>query len=292
MRYVVTYRKKSQFRKRSYVGKGNRFNKTFGRYGFHHEYRGSVELQMEDGNANTFIIPLLAMDKTMSNADSVYVNPHHSSYSSSNDHLTYGGSVVKKMHVGLDILMPPAGQESGIWGLKVETMPICIRYDDLTKEANGDVVSSFIPCVEHGSDEKIRPAWDGNDLTGEDLYDSDGLTTDATPENVPFNKVTFETALAESPLSSLLRSITQGGLRQFMVRREFPMMTYRTYQVPKKVQLQTEHTFYGVLVHVPQAFPNGLQMWDSDETTDIDHLRMNWQCSFFEFNKEFNQGIS
>ena len=289
--------RKGRIRRRARVAKGNRFNRTFGRHGYHHELKYSFELQADDAtnDTNSFIMPLAAMDITMGNADSVYVNPRHSSYTSTDNHLTYGGSVIKRMHYTMDVLMPPSGQESKIHKLKYYIMPICVKYDDLLKtNEDGQAITNFIPIAEHGTREKIVPNYNGVDLSGRDLPDTDGLTGGAAPEAVTFGQNSFETSLSENSLSPLLLSITQGGLRQSTIQFEYPQTYTGTLRVPKKVQLQTDRTFFGYLLSVGQVdtTPDTRQFYNADELTDVDHIRFNFKWSYYEFNKEFNQGIS
>lgn len=272
----------------------NSFSKTFGKYGLHHEFGTKLSIDADSATPkNTVVIPLLACDSTMANPDSIYVNPRNSSKTTSNDHLTYGSSVVKKIHYQMQGWVNPAGTPSTAYKTRVYTMPICAKYDDLTQEAGGDTVSSFIPLVEHGSDEKLRPNWSGNDLDTSytsDCWDSDGLTTDAKWEQVTWDLETFETALAESPLNKKLLSMTEGGLRSFDISKEYPQTWSGTLRVPKKVQLQTEHVFYGILIHIPD-YDQRQQYYQNSDLSN--HKSMfNMEFSFYEFNKEFNQNVS
>ncbi len=284
--------KRARPRSRARVGKGA-FNKVFGRHALHHEFSSGIKLDAESTTADTTIIPLLACDKTLGNPDSIYVNPRNSNKTNSNDHLTYGSSVVKKIHYNIKLAMDPAITDADVYALRAYCMPITIRYDDLDKEAIGETIGTYIPVVEHTSDEKIVPNWSGTDLVGQlsDCWDGDGLTTDSKWESVAFDPQAFETALGEKPISPLLRKVTSGGLRGFDIRKEFPVSMSGTIQVPKKVQLQTEHTFYGLLVGLYQTSSSN-QYYYAGDVTAGEHLYMNMSYSFFEWNKEFNQNVS
>ena len=250
-----------------------------------------------ESNNNTVVVPLLACDKTLNNPDSIYVNPRNSSVTNANDHLTYGSSVVKKIHYNIDFWIAPEAKTTNTYQdylkLKVQCMPLMIRYDDLDKEAIGESIATYIPLTEHGSDEKIRPDWSGTDLDttyASDCWDSDGLTTDAKWESVAFDEDAFETALGEKPISKLLRSVTNGGLKEFTINKANPLSFNGTIRVPKKVQLQTEHTFYGVLISVPKI-DDWNQYYQNSDTTGF-KLLSNQHYSYYEWNKEFNQNVS
>ena len=285
-------------RRRARVGRGNTFSKTFGRHGLHHQFAFWCDLELGNSFKDTIVIPLCAMDTTMANADGVYVNPRRGSgnYSTADDHLTYGGSVIKKMHYDMSFMVSP-DSDSDCFALHAMTMPICLHRDDLTAEAKGDLLSDFIPVVEHGSDEKLRPNYGGASyiLNAPEAYDQDGLSSTIW-EGVNFNRLTFTEAISEASISPKILSVTQGGLRSFVARKEHPQWRSGTIRVPKKCQLQTEHTFYGVLVHLDSlmnttgAKRNASNYLSGDFTTA--KMRLRGEFSYYEFNKEFNQGIS
>ncbi len=281
-----------QSRARSKVGKGN-FNKVFGRHGLHHEFRSGISIDVEDDTKNTFILPLLACDKTLGNPDTIYVNPRNSNKTNSNDHLTYGSSVVKRIHYNFKFVIDPAIADADIYKCRVQCMPIMLRYDDLDKESIGETIGSYLPVVEEGSDEKILPNWSGVDFNAElsNFYDADELTTDAKHESVAFDHHAFETALAEKPISPLLLSATAGGLKGFDVYKRYPMSFSSTMPVPKKCQLQTEHTFFGLLIHIPiTGDPDSYYL--TGDITGAGSVRFNYSVSYYEWNKEYNQNVS
>ena len=278
-------------RRRARVGKGN-FNRIFGRHALHHEFGGGLRLRGEDETTNTFILPIVAMDTSLSAPDSVYVNPRNSSKTNLNDHLTRGSSIVKKFHYNFKMWPLPQMYADGLRKLRVQVMPLCVRYADLDKEAIGETIGTYIPLVEHSGDTKIRPNWSGSDMIAQhgDFYDGDGLTTDNKHESVAFDAEAFETALAEKPISPLLRKVTNGGLRGFDCLVEHPMTWQGTQYLPKKAQLQTEHTFYGLLIHLPQL-DSEEQYYDAADTTAA-QLWFHYDISFYEWNKEFNQNVA
>ena len=289
---MVVYSKRKRKRRYSNVGRTPRkgWSRTFGRHGLHHEFHGAFRLESADENKNATILPLLACDATLNNPDSVYVNPRHSSVTNANDHLTYGSSVVKKIHYDLKIMLDST--ISNGWQGTLLCMPIMIKYDDLDKESGGETITSYIPLAEHGSDEKIRPNWNANDINDlSDFYDGDGLTTDNNHEGVVFDPESFETALAEKPISPLLRSVTAGGLSYIDVHKEHPLHFHGTIRVPKKVQLQTEHTFYALLLkHADYDMRHQFPIKSEAAVTNA-LMHIGYSFSFYEWNKEFNQTV-
>ena len=287
-------------RRQSYANVGRRsrgLSKVFGKHGLHHEFSSRVTLTADSNSWNDTIIPICACDSTLGNPDSIYVNPRHSSLTTSNDHLTYGSSVVKRIHYQIDVMLDDRANGTTnpnlpVWK-RLEVMPLIISYDDLDKEAGGETVGSYLPLVEHGSDEKIRPNWSGTDLDTmytNDCWDSDGLTTDAKWESIDFNADNFRTALAEKPISPLLRKLTNGGLKQMLVSSSMPQAYNGFIKLPKKAQLQTEHTFYGLLLHVPTEDTSRQIGRNADQSNT--NIWFNFNFSFFEWNKGFNQNVS
>lgn len=286
----MVWRKRT--RRRGKSGKAKGFSKAFGRHGVHHE--ADVSFSLNDSQ-NCTVLPLLACDSTLNNPDSVYVHPKHASRDSSggvrNDHLTYGSSVVKKIHYDMNIYTDEAF--SG-WAIKGFCFPIMLRYDDLDREYGGELVTSYLPVTIEGSDEKIRPDFSGTDLPlngdkSSDLWDSDGLTGGSSIEQTTFSHLSFETALGEKAISPKLLSVTGGGIKDFIVRKEYPVNINTTIPVPSKVQLQTEKTFFGLCIGM-YADSDHKQFHNNGVTGH--NLEFDFGFSFFEKNKEFKQTVS
>ena len=291
----MTWKRKS-YRARTKSGKGN-FNKAFGKQGLHHQFGSGFSFTVNSETKNTMVLPLLACDSTLGNPDSVYVNKRHPSVTNSNDHLTYGSSVVKRIHANI-MMNIDSRITQDVEKVRVMCMPICLKYDDLDKESGGNQLGTYLPVVEHTGDEKIRPAWSATQFDSEigNFYDSDGMAT-AIHESVAFSVDDFETALAENPISPLLQSVTRGirkhgGLEAFDLHRQNGGFVFNgMIPVPKKVQLQTEHTFFGMLIHIPVANDRH-QYFRTGEISTNPYVNINYDFSFYEWNKEFNQNVS
>ena len=291
----MVYRKK--FRQRAKSGTGG-MPKVFGKHGLHHEFGTSGLLHIDVGTTKgAVMIPLAACDSTLANPDSIYVNPRNSSKTTSNDHLTYGSSVVRRAYQHIKLWQNPgmtnvAGDP--LFKTRMYCCPILMNYDDLTKESGGETPATYLPVVEHGSDEKLVPNYNNLavDSQKSNFYDGDNLTTATVFEHVSFDPHAFETALAESPISKLLRSITAGGLRSFDLHREHPIDFGQMVRLPKKVQLQTEHTFWAVILGVwdeddEEQYYTAAQRNSSDQDVGFAIEQSN-----YEWNKEFNQNVS
>ena len=273
-------------------------NKPLKEYPLRHKFEGSFELSMEQAAANDTFLPLFMCDqnKTTPHAvDSVNVNPmsETADYDTDSGCTTFPNSVVNNVHLRLMVSMP-IEDTTVTHALYIAGM-VCTSIDDVDadNEDGTKTVGSVMKLKrETTNEDTVHPDWSGTDINALATLlpdDVPGLTGTQQIEAIDFDYDSYRDELFHGQLSGMLKKVTNGGLREYVIFRERPYMTDSWIKVSPRVKRQNKGTFCGILFHLPQS-RNTRQFWDAAEVDATkEHLRISYQVEFNEYNDNFNQ---
>ena len=273
-------------------------NKPLRAHPLRHAFKGGFELRGEDDSLNSTILPIFFCDQNKGDPSTRYVNPLRETGEYEGrvaEASTYPNSVINNVRVRLTISQSHDETNSRLEALLYVAGTLALSFDDVDKknEDGSKTVGNVLRLQRETSNEDtIHPIWTGTDLTvnGNTLpSDVPALTSGQAQEVVAFDYEDYLDVMYSKILSGALKSVTMGGLKEYVTRKDTPYVTDTWYKVPSKVKRQNKGTFYGILFHLPQA-GNTRQFWTTGEMTNThDHIRINFEVEFNEYNDLFNQ---
>lgn len=292
-------------------------NKLMKEFPLVHQYEGSFGLGMDADTQNTTYIPLFYSDEGLTNPEDVHVSPQSATMATSTGGGTYFGSVINKIRVRIMLSIPPTADSyrtregnqatletsagtftavsaslasSGVFDkLVYKTMLVHGAFEDFdtVDEQSGVTVASSLGLV--SATTYTHPAYDNTAV-----FNSTGtmthaeLTATGILENIIFNEDTFEDVIQESGVAGLVKKLTSGGLRTHVLLKQFASYRMNWFNVPSNVKRQNRNTFCGLMFHLPGAGGHE-QFYLPAETTNVEHLRVQYDVRFNEYNDMFSQ---
>lgn len=265
----------------------NPATKTFPRK---HRQTGYFELENVT-TQNETMIPILACDANLTNPEDFHTNPTHPSYGGVTDSPNcYPGSRVDNFLMELVIAMPKAAADL-VPGVRFQTMYVCNAFKDLDEQSDtfGSDLKTLLRLEKTVADDSVvHPWWNGTKMTNASLLGSlvDDLTTDQTMEGINFDEDSYREEIISGSARGLLKKMTPGGLKDWIVYGDRPYAEKAWHQVPGYVKRMNQFTTFNLMFRLPLE---GIwkQFWHT-ELTAQSPLRIGYSIYYNEKHDMFD----
>ncbi len=286
-----------------------------------HDFKGTVGFSMEDETRNTFILPILSCDESLTAPENVIVNRNSAAFdgvpgagvteSVRDNHHCFPRSVVNRIQIesfmncdtgSSDVALASASQTHN-YSVFYYVMPIKWSFDT-PRNVNDETIASAdikstLNITKDNAENSIEPDFSGVDMFSATSSSTDilatgvdgALTTDQLWEGVAFDQDNLEKLMKFGTTNKLIKSATDGGLKKRMIKFENPVYENQWITNPSQTKRMNKFTFFGLMVHVPQV-DSQHQFYHAGNMTAIEHLTWSFHVRFNEYNDLFNQALA
>jgi hypothetical protein len=251
---------------------------------------------LETGVANyATMIPIIMSDEGKGDPSAFNANPEHTSFAETSEPNCYPNSRVDSAFVEIIFTMTKGALETDkVHAIRCCFMPITSSFGDeldAKDEKSTETIASLLELQKESTDRQCYPLWNGVDMPVPFTNSTDmmanipGLTTDQKLEAVAFSVGTFYSALQYYTNGGKLKKCV-GGLKWFTLTRQKPFYKVRIH-LKGKAKRMNPYTFFGVLTEVPPV-DDHLQVALSADTTNIQHVQVNFNYRYNEWNSAFD----
>lgn len=272
-----------------------------------HDIHMNFNLSADDTDFNnqaTFI-PVLYNDDAMS-PSTYYANPQHASFAEDTQGGCYPESKVYSISGKLTLsLTKEAWNTDKLRNLEVVIIPVHTAFlEDLTPkdDLTGETIESLLELQHETTDRQTYPIYAGTKLNGAVLdvgSRQQGLTTNTNIENISFDLQKLYDALHYYTIKGKVRKLIGGIMHRNLtitVTNEMAASNTKNkgggafqfkLRLPSKTKAINPYTFLGFIIYIPKC---GLESKynQAGDTTDIDHVTVDFRCRYNEWNDGFN----
>lgn len=284
-------------------------------YPLPHSFEYRFALDMLDATADATCITLIRMStENTGSPELIEVNPKHTDFAECNGPTVHKGSIIPKMSFSLNAFIgEAAATQIGGGDKKVlfNWLPIYTAFEntlDATDEVSGLAITAILELAKDAAAfETVVPLFVDkltnatsyaalHPLTTEppnitdETFDDWGLSTNALPEQIAFDKDLYFDIMRFGTNASMLKKVAPrmntgvvSGNRPFHYSSN--NFTYPT------VKRANPFTFCGVIISLPQADTHGQNVIAS-EILSLEHVFFNARCSYDEWNPAFEQDVA
>ncbi len=271
-------------------------------YPLPHNFGYGGQLQLEDETKNTLIATILRTSELAVGADAIEVNPSNAAFGEDTGPVIHNGSIVPRINMTLTMKLSKVAIETDkIRNVLVNWMPIYIAFlNNLEAEDSRTAVQvEDILELQHDVTNKdtypLHGTVDASSIFLQPLstkpyveaYTDYGLTADAKPEYVAFDKELFYDALQYYTNSSMLKK-SVGRMRTVVLTQNNVYRFHSNNFTSPIVKRGNPYTFCGVLLHAPQGNQKD-QLVNAADTTPLNHIDYRMNIRFDEWNPTFDQ---
>lgn len=258
-----------------------------------------------DFNNQATFVPVLYNDDGMS-PSGYYANPQHASFAKDTQGGCYPESKVYSISAKFQMfLLKEAWNTDKLKSLKVNIIPVHTAFlEDLTPkdDLTGETIESILELQHETTDRQTYPIYAGTKLTGSVLdvgSRQQGLTTNTNIENISFDLQKLYDALSYYTIKGKLKSVIGGIMTKTVsvgmdtipqpgTKRSKAIATAQfKLRLPSSTKAINPYTFLGFIIYIPKL---GLEsnFGEPADTTNIDHIQVDFRCRFNEWNDSFN----
>jgi len=265
-----------------------------------HNMLNYFSLSVDDTLAtNATYIPLILNDEGLVNADTVNVNPEHASFAESNNPYCYKKSIIPKINFTMQARLTKGAVETDkLRNLEFYWMPVYVSFlNRLEAEDSKTAVQiEDILELEHETVGKSAyPIWGNVNLPSAGSIGIHanattalmGLTTDATTENIVFDRELFFDALQYYTNAPMLKKVV-GSMHRVVLSRDRNYFYHSNNFTNPMVKRINDYTFCGILVFAEKA-GSARQLVDGGDVTAIAHMIFQCHTRYDEWNSDFDQ---
>ncbi len=266
-----------------------------------HYFEYKITLQCEDETKNTYIATLLRTSELAVTPEAVEVNPTNANYVEDVGPVIHHGSIVPQMSLSMSATMTKVAIEtdklrtinfkwlpiysSFLSSLEAEDSKTAVQVGDILElqhdVTNKDVYPQHVSIVSSQSNQPLST------VAYAEAFGDYGLTASAELEPVAFDEALFWKAKRYYGNRGMLNKVT-GKFTTVNLKRDKPYFYSTDNYTHPNVKRGNDYTYCGILIHMPQANEAG-QMFDSSETTPIDHVDVTLRVAYPEWNPVFEQ---
>ncbi len=263
-----------------------------------HNSRYSYAHGLETGlGNNATIIPIAAYDEGLGSPSAYEANPEHSLFAETDAANCFVDSRVDNIITQITFSLTKAALETDkLPAVKVAFMPIFMSFlEDYTAfdEKSTYTIAQQIEMQTESTDRQGYPLYSGaankmvEKFTGSATMPTThlGLTTNQILEGVAFQPGVFYDALHYFTTAGKLKSV-QGGLKFLTLTKNRPVAKIQI-KLRSKTKRMNPYTFFGVLTYVPPA-DSTHQYSPAADTTNVNHVWVDTQTRYNEWNQDFN----
>ncbi len=264
---------------------------------------------LEEINAtqNSTILPFVKNYKTVIDATTTDVNPHHANFVTDGGAVCQPMSIIDKLTMSLTFNMTEIARETDLLGaIKFLWRPIFFSFGeklDAADDKTTTTVAALLALTKDATEEDITPAY-GTKLdvvaavTGNfpastvnlaEVFGLMNLTTNTAPEGVGWDETLFQQALKYYTNKGALKACV-GRTRHGMVTNNRPTQSfYISKFVPRPIRRIVPYTFFGILIHLPLMGDPAQLVQAPVPVGSGGHLGINCIVNYHEWHSDFNQ---
>ncbi len=262
-----------------------------------HDFNMSFYLQAEDETKNSTILPIVMQDEGLGAPSALSTNPENAAYTGMPDANCFVDSEINKTFTELTFMLTKGAIETDkIHALNIAFMPIGLAFPevyDITDEVTTTTIKGVLELTKESTDRQGFPLYTTVKLaekfsgSATKSAQSPGLTTTQVIESVAFDHEIFYDAIHYLKTAEKLKSVV-GGLNWVTLTKNKPFRKILIKQRSASKRMNP-YTFHGVLIHLPIG-DSHIQLFDSGDTSIIDHVLVQFRCRYNEWNQEFDYG--
>jgi len=280
---------------------------TAEQYPLRHRFTYRTLLDFITAAKNSAMFTLVKNYKTVIDATTTDVNPHHASFVVDGGAVCQPMSIIDKLTMSLSFNMTEASHFTDQLGeLKFLWRPIFFSFaEKLTAadEKTTTTVASILSLTSDTTEEDVTPAhatklpvvaavtgnYPASTVNLAEVFGLMNLTTNTAPEGVPHDETVFHQALKYYTNKGALKACV-GRTRYGRVTKDHPTKTYYIRKfVPKAIRRIMPHTFMAILVHLPLMGDQGQTIHAPVPTATAGNLGVNCTVNYHEWHNSFNQ---
>ncbi len=262
-----------------------------------HNKRNTWAHGLETAVANrTTIYPIVMYDEGLGTPSAYEANPEHASFVEAAEPNCFPNSRVDNAFIKLRVSLTKAALETDkLHMIRGAFMMIHTAFkEDLTAndELSGLDISEILELDSEATDRQAYPLWndiDMPDMIGTAVADLPanvpGLDTGQSIEGVAFDENVYYNALNYFTNSGKLKKVAS-GLKWFVLTKDRPFKEFKIF-VHSKTKFMNPYSFLGCLIHFPQA-DSVEQIPVAADTTNVNHIRVDFAYRYYEWHGDFN----
>ncbi len=251
---------------------------------------------LETGVANQeTIYPIMLQDEGLGTPSAYEAHPENAAFVEAGEPNCFTDSRVDIVLAELRFSLTKALLETDkVHTVRVGYMPIFTAFkEDLTAidDLTGLETQDVLELQSEDTDKQAFPLYNNVKMvesfagSGTLAVNVDGLTTTQIIEGVTFKENQYYDMLHYLTNGNKLKTL-QGGLKWIILTKDRPHRKIRI-RLRRKVKAMNKFTFFGCMTTVPAA--GGLHQFAVvGDTTNVNHVRVDWQVRFNEWNHDFN----
>ncbi len=269
-----------------------------------HKNAGFFGLRAFDNTSDATMITLFRSSEVELTPETIEVNPSNPAWQQEAGVTIHNGSIVPQVNFTMKMnLTKTLTDLYPQVTIKVNFMPIYISFlESLEAEdvKTATQVEDILELTHATASKRTEPLWTGTKLTNESNHAlntvtstetfsaSWGLGTDATLESIAFIEDDYWDAIRHMSISGMLSRNTGRIHRITLNGQTRPAATFSTKGFTSPlVKRGNPYTFCGLIVWLnPQ---NNTKSYGRTDLTDIDHVQVNFESNFPEWNQNFDQ---
>ncbi len=260
-----------------------------------HQMENAWAYNMNTATLGTTIYPLIMYDEGLGTPSAYEANPEHASFVEANEPNCFPESKVDSLfcRLKMNLTVGAVGTDK-LLAVNFAYMPIFLAFKEdyeAKDELSGLTIETILELAKESTDRQGYPLWTNVDMGTKVAAFLDlsanipALTTDTNIEAVNFNVDDYYDTLNYSNIAGKLKNV-QGGLKWRTLTQRHPQITIDIRLRPK-VKAMNPYTFFGLLVHVPNA-DDIRQVPVSSETSAINHVHATIFTRYYEWQQDFN----
>ncbi len=276
-------------------------------YPLRHRFKYFFGLSCTTAGMNSCMVTLVKNYKTIVDARTIDVNPHHASFVTETGAVCQPMSIIDKLQLNIKINLTKHGNvTNALDNLRVLIRPIFFSFPeklDAVDEKSTATVASILEVVKDATEEDVTPLHGGklpdiatasdldHPLSTINLAETTAianLTTDNTMEDVAWDEDTFQTAIKYYTNKGALKACV-GKSRSITVSEHRVYTLNINKFVPRPIRRIVPYTFFGLLIHVPRAPDFGQYYWSESKTASKPDLGVKILCRYDEWHPDMNQ---
>ncbi len=280
---------------------------TTERYPLRHRMKYAFGLSCTSAAMNSCMVTLVKNYKTITDARTIDVNPHHANFVTDGGAVCQPMSIIDKLQLNVKINLTKHGfSNQALRHLRVIVRPIFFSFPeklDAADEKSTATVASILEVVKDATEEDVTPLHGTKlpDIAGASDLDHPlstvnlaettaiaNLTTDNTMEDVAWDEDTFQTAIKYYTNKGALKACV-GKSRTVTLQEHRPYTLNINKFVPRAIRRIVPYTFFGLLVHVPRDPDFGQFYWSEARVAAKPDVGVKILVRYDEWHPDMNQ---
>ncbi len=245
---------------------------------------------------DTTIYPLIMYDEGLGSPSTYEANPEHASFVEANEPNCFPESRIDNVMMKIRFSLTKLALETDkLHMVRCAFMMIHTAFkEDLiaNDELSGLDISEILELDSETTDRQAYPLW--NDVDMKDAYGTTAallatnvpsLDTNQGIEGVAFSQTVYYDAINYYTNANKLKKVSS-GLKWFTLTKNKPYREFNLF-IHSKNKFMNPYSFMGCLVHIPGAQTKNQIPIDAD-TTDVNHVRVDVNARYYEWNGQYN----